>query len=173
MRCWLILVISLPLIRADCEYPSEWFNENQPWTSNSQGHDIERFPLIRAKYPWKFEIARWIGTFEIRRAQNQYFSKNTTELIEKYVRISDGLICHAVNGQRCVDYEVDQSFSSNPFVIIDLSIRFDSVWNTIYAAYRNMQWLNKIGLTVSKLVHIRCHGSFPFTILTDLFVQAH
>ncbi len=27
-------------------------------------------------------------------------------LIESYTKISDGFICHAINGKQCVDYEV-------------------------------------------------------------------
>jgi hypothetical protein len=102
MYTLLILFIFLPLIHSQCNY-SKWFNENHPWDSN--GHDIERFPLIRAKYPSLFEINRWTGLFEIRNASYQKITDKTM-LIENYTEINDGFICHAINGKQCVDYEV-------------------------------------------------------------------
>lgn len=105
---WLLLSICLPLIHADCDYTSEWFNENHPWDASANGNDIERFPLIQAKYPWKFEYSQWTGGIRIRPATEQKPVSNATELISKYVQIKDGLICHAVNQQRCTDFEVEE-----------------------------------------------------------------
>jgi hypothetical protein len=116
-----ILFISFPLIYGICNYTSEWFNENHPWDSHLNGSDIERFSLIRAKYPLVFEISRWTGLFEIRNASNTHMT-TTTMLIENYTVINDGFICHAINGKQCVDYEVkifccELNISVNLFLI--------------------------------------------------------
>jgi hypothetical protein len=105
MYCFLIVFISLPLIYSQCDYTLQWFNENHPWDSQSNGNDIERFSLIQAKYPSIFEFSRWTGYIEIRNASYQK-ETNQTMLIENYTRITDGLICHAINGKQCVDFEV-------------------------------------------------------------------
>jgi hypothetical protein len=101
----MILFVSFPLIHSQCNYTSQWFNENHPWDSHSEGNDIERFPLIRAKYPSIFEINRWTGLFQIRNASYQQITDKTM-LIENYTEIIDGFICHAINGKQCIDYEV-------------------------------------------------------------------
>ncbi|CAF2360569.1 unnamed protein product [Rotaria sp. Silwood2] len=101
----LILFISFPLFHCECNYTSEWFNENHPWDIESDGNDIERFSLIRAKYPLIFEFNEWTGLFEIRKASYQPIT-NQTMLIENYTQIYDGFICHAINGKQCIDYEI-------------------------------------------------------------------
>lgn len=109
MYILLILFINFSLIHSQCNYTSEWYNENHPWDSQFNGSDVERFSLIRAKYPLVFEITRWTGLFEIRKASFQ----QTTDpgiLIENYTKIPDGFICHAVDGKQCVDYEVKVYF---------------------------------------------------------------
>ena len=125
----LFVVIFLPSIDANCNHTTEWFNENSP--SQSQGHDIERFSLIRAKYPWKFELSRWTGSFEVRAAPNQNLNSTQPQLIDKYTRIYEGLICHAVNGKQCVDYEVSReetiSNRSNDLIISILLTSEDSI----------------------------------------------
>ena len=100
------MFVLFPFTYGICNYTSEWFNENHPWDSRSDGNDIERFSLIRAKYPSKFEINRWTGSFEIRQASKQQITNTNIILIEKYTQISDGFVCHAINGGRCIDYEV-------------------------------------------------------------------
>ena len=142
MYSLVIVLVLTPLIHANCNNTSEWFNENNPSDPASNGNDIERFALIRAKYPWKFDISRWTGEFEIRPAANQSVTDNSTALISKYARISDGLICHAVNKLRCMDFEVGWAddrcgyshlYSSSPY-----AIRFDSVWNTTRVVYQRI-----------------------------------
>jgi len=105
MYSLLILFVSFPLIHSQCNDTIEWFNENHPWDSQSDGHDIERFSLIQAKYPSGFEINQWTGLIEIRSASYQKITDKTM-LIENYTKINDGFICHAINGKQCVDYEV-------------------------------------------------------------------
>ena len=105
MYSLLILLISFPLIHGICNYTDQWFNENHPWSPDAQGNDIERFSIIRAKYPSVFEINRWNGSFEIRKASYQQ-TTNPAMLIENYTKIHDGFLCHAINGKQCVDYEV-------------------------------------------------------------------
>lgn len=101
----LILLVCFRVISSQCNYTLQWFNEDHPWDSGKNGNDIERFSLIRAKYPSIFEISRWTGYFEIRNASYQKVT-DSTMLIENYTRINDGFICHAINGKQCVDYEV-------------------------------------------------------------------
>jgi len=105
MYSLLILCVSFSLIYSQCNYTTIWFNGNHPWDSNSDGNDIERFSLIRAKYPSIFEINRWTGYFEVRQASYQKITDKMM-LIESYTQISDGFICHAIGGKQCVDYEV-------------------------------------------------------------------
>lgn len=112
MYTLLILFVSFPLTYGICNYTSQWFNENHPGDFHLNGSDIERFSLIRAKYPSVFEISRWTGLFEIRSAPNQT-TTDETMLIVNYTKINDGFICHAINGKQCVDYEVTIFFSLN------------------------------------------------------------
>ena len=109
MYSWLFILISLPLIQSECDYASQWFNENRPSISQSNGHEIERYALIRAKYPWKFELTQWNGLFEIRRAENQSYVIGQPQYIEKYINITDGILCQSLNGKRCMDFEVNHS----------------------------------------------------------------
>jgi hypothetical protein len=105
MYSLLFLFVFFPLIYSQCNYTIKWFNENHPWDSNSDGNDIERFSLIRVKYPSIFEFNRWTGFIEIRNASYQKITDETM-LIEHYTKIDDGFICHAINGKQCIDYEV-------------------------------------------------------------------
>ncbi|CAF0724304.1 unnamed protein product [Rotaria sp. Silwood1] len=105
MYILLILFISFPLFHCECNNTSEWFNENHPWDLELDGNDIERFSIIRAKYPSKFEFTQWTGFFEIRKASYQQIT-NPTLLIENYTQIYDGFICHSINGKQCIDYEI-------------------------------------------------------------------
>ncbi|CAF1025387.1 unnamed protein product [Rotaria sordida] len=113
MYILVILFISFPLFHCKCNNASEWFNENHPWDFQSDGNDIERFSIIRAKYPFKFEYSLWTGLFEIRKASYQSVT-NQTMLIEDYTQIYDGFICHAINGKQCIDYEIRFCIEYNP-----------------------------------------------------------
>lgn len=117
-----ILCLTVPLVHGVCDYASSWFNEHQPWDIESMGSDIERYSVIGAKYPWVFEMTRWTGTFEIRRAPHQALT-NESLLITNYTVIKDGFICHAVNGKQCVDYEVRLSLAIE---LVDIFPRPDS-----------------------------------------------
>ncbi|CAF0774444.1 unnamed protein product [Adineta ricciae] len=116
MYTLLILLAFFPLIHSQCNYTSDWFNENHPWEPNSNGNDIERFSLIRARYPWIFELTPWTGLFEIRRASHQQMTNGTIS-IANYTSIRDGFICHAVDGQQCVDYEIRFCLQYNEYSI--------------------------------------------------------
>ncbi|UJR25911.1 hypothetical protein I4U23_007259 [Adineta vaga] len=113
MYTLLILFVSFSLTDSQCNYTSEWFNEYHPWESHSNGNDIERLGLIQAKYPKTFELTRWTGSFEIRQASYQKLT-NETILMTHYTTIKDGLICHAVGGKQCVDYEIRFCLEYNP-----------------------------------------------------------
>ncbi|CAF3193332.1 unnamed protein product [Rotaria socialis] len=105
MYILLILLISFPLNHGECNYTTEWFNENHPWETHSNGHDIERYSIIRAKYPLTFDITQWTGSFEIRKADD-HRRVDPEILIENYTKIHDGFICHAINGKLCADFEI-------------------------------------------------------------------
>lgn len=109
MYSLLILLLCFSVVYSQCTYTLQWFNENHPWDTQSNGNDVERFSLIRAKYPSIFEINRWTGYIEIRNASYQKITDKTM-LIESYTKITDGFICQAINGKQCLDYEVINTF---------------------------------------------------------------
>ncbi|CAF0934325.1 unnamed protein product [Adineta steineri] len=139
MYILLILFVSFRLIHCQCNYPSKWFNENHPWDINSKGNDIERFALIQAKYPSIFDINPWTGLFEIRNASYQQTIDNTM-LIENYTKISDGFICHAIQGKQCIDYEIRFCLEYNPCSVSTYSPNENHIIDGSEARAHSLPW---------------------------------
>lgn len=100
----LILLLFFEKVNGNCHDFTEWFNENDP--SKTDGHEVERFSIIRSKYQSKFEFIRWTGSFETRPTPDKNYTNFQYEYIDSYTRINDGILCHAPVGKHCVDFEV-------------------------------------------------------------------